>query len=85
MREAGLRPRLAQLYDATREAVAEMIQQETERQGMILAIPATEVARAVLAVGDGLMMQHLVAPSDRSAKAYGSVMRALFHAALRSR
>jgi AcrR family transcriptional regulator len=83
MRESSLRPRLARLYDDTREAVAGMIERETVRLGGALAVPAAELAPAVIAVGDGLLMQHLIAPSDGSAKAYASALRALFGSALR--
>jgi hypothetical protein len=68
---------------AVRDAVAEMIRREAQRLGMRLVLPAEEVARGLLALGDGLTMQHVVAPSERTAKAYGSALRALFQTALR--
>lgn len=83
VREPSLRPRLARLYGDTRDAVAEMIRREAQRLGMRLVLPAEEVAQGLLALGDGLTMQHVVAPSERTAKAYGSALRALFQTALR--
>ena len=84
MRDDGLRPRLGRLYDDTRDAIAEMIEQETARLGMRLAVPAGEVAQGLMALGDGLTMQHLVAPGERTVRAYGHALRALLRSALRS-
>lgn len=83
MREPSLRPRLAQLYRATREAVAEMIKREAERLGGSLAAPAEEVAAGLLALGDGLLMQHLVGPSETTSRSYASVLRTLLPALIR--
>lgn len=83
MREPSLRPRLAQLYRATREAVAEMIKREAERLGGSLAAPAEEIAAGLLALGDGLLMQHLVGPSDTTPRSYASVLRTLLPALIR--
>jgi AcrR family transcriptional regulator len=83
MREPCLRPRLAQLYGATRAAVAEMIDQEAERLGTSLSVPAEEVAAGLMALGDGLLMQHVIGPNEATAKSYASVLRALFSALLR--
>jgi AcrR family transcriptional regulator len=83
MREPSLRPRLAQLYGATRAAVAEMIDQEAERLGTSLSVPAEEVAAGLMALGDGLLMQHVIGPNEATAKSYTSVLRALFSALLR--
>jgi len=82
MREPGLRPRLARLHEATRDAVARMIEEEAERLGATLSMPADDVAQAVLALGDGLRMQHFVTPSERSARVYGATLRGLFRSAL---
>jgi AcrR family transcriptional regulator len=83
MREPSLRPRLAQLYAATRAAVAEMIDQEAERLDASLSAPADEVAASLLAAGDGLLMQHLAGANQSTARAYASMLRALLPALLR--
>jgi AcrR family transcriptional regulator len=83
MRDKSLRPRLAELYAQTVAAVAEMIEREAEKIGSTLAMPADEIAQAVLAVGDGLVMQQLAAPNHGKAKVFASALRALFQAALR--
>lgn len=84
MREANLRPRLVGFYDDMRRSIAEMIVRETDRLEMTLALPAEDVAQSLLAIGDGLMMQHVLAPSERTARSYFSTMSALFQSALRS-
>lgn len=82
MRERSLRPRLAQLYRATRQEVAHMIQEEAENLGMALTLPAEEVAAALLALGDGLMMQHFAGQSEVTSTAYASALRTLLRAVL---
>ena len=82
MRDPGLRPRLVRRYEETRTAVADMIEQEAEKLEVRLALPAREVARSLLALGDGLMLQHLIAPSPRTTRAYRSALHALFQAAV---
>lgn len=82
MRDPSLRPRLAELYRATRYAVAEMIEEETRQLGMALTMPAEEVATRLLALGDGLMLQHLADPSPVTSRSYSSALEALLRAVL---
>ena len=84
MREPSLRPLLARLYDDTRSAVAGMIEREAEKLGLSLTVPAEDVAQGLLALGDGLMMRHVLTPSERTATTYRSALHALFRAATRS-
>jgi hypothetical protein len=46
-------------------------------------VPAEEVAAGLMALGDGLLMQHVIGPNEATAKSYTSVLRALFSALLR--
>jgi hypothetical protein len=46
-------------------------------------VPAEEVAAGLMALGDGLLMQHVIGPNEATAKSYASVLRALFSALLR--
>lgn len=84
MREPSLRPRIEQIHDWSRQSVAQMIDQEAQRLGVTLTVPADDLAEALLALGNGLMMQHLLAASDRTAQTYRSALRAMFRAATRS-
>jgi hypothetical protein len=58
--------------------------QDTEALGTALTVPAEDIAQAVPALGNGLMMQHVLAPSDRTATAYRWALRAIFSEAARS-
>lgn len=77
MREPGLRPRMQQIHRWSCQSVAQMIEQQAQARGVALAMPAGDLARAVLALGDGLMMQHVLAPSTRTAQTYRLALHAL--------
>jgi AcrR family transcriptional regulator len=83
MREPSLRPRMRQIHQRARQSVAQMIDQEAETRGVTLTVPAEDLAQALLALGDGLMMQHLLTPSARTAQAYRSALHAMLREATR--
>jgi AcrR family transcriptional regulator len=84
MREPGLRPRMQQVHDWSRQSVAAMIDQEAQARGVTLTVPADDLARAVLALGNGLMLQHALTPSEDTAHAYRFALQAMLAAATRS-
>jgi AcrR family transcriptional regulator len=84
MREPSLRPRMQQIHRWSRQSVAQMIDQQAQARGAALAMPAGDLAEALLALGNGLMMQHVLAPSRRTAQTYRLALHAMLRDAIRS-
>lgn len=83
VREQSLRPRLEDLHRMACLSVAEMVRQEAERRGADLAVPAEDVASAVLALGNGLVLEHVLSPDERIEQIYITAVRAIFDHAVR--
>jgi AcrR family transcriptional regulator len=81
MREPALRSRMQHIQTWARQSVATMIEQEAAAQGAALTVPAEDIAQAVLALGNGLAMQHVLSPSDRTVTAYRWTLRTIFRQA----
>ena len=84
MREPSLRPRMQQIHQWSRQSVAQMIDQQAQARGVTLAMPAGDLAEALLALGNGLMMQHVLAPSKRTAQTYRLALHAMLRDAIQS-
>lgn len=85
VRDPSLRARMQQLQQWSSQSVATMIDQETKARGLTLAVPANDLAQALLALGNGLMMQHLLTPSERTAETYRSTVHAMLREAIQAR
>jgi AcrR family transcriptional regulator len=77
VRDPSLRARMQQLQERSSRSVANMIDQEIKARGRTPAVPADDLAQALLALGNGLMMQHLLTPSQRTADTYRSALHAM--------
>lgn len=84
MREPSLRPRMQQIHRGSCQSVAQMIEQQAQARGVALAMPAADLAQAVLALGNGLMMQHVLAPSTHTAQTYRLALHAVLRDAIQS-
>lgn len=84
MREPTLRPRMQQIHRWSRQSVAQMIDQQAQARGVTLAVPAGDLAQALLALGNGLMMQHILAPSKHTAQTYRLALHAMLREAIQS-
>lgn len=84
MRDPSMRPRMQQIQRRSCQSVAEMIDQQAQARGVALAMSAGDLAQVVLALGDGLIMQHVLAPSRRTAQTYRLALHALLRDAIQS-
>ena len=78
VRDERLRPRLAALYDQWRDTVSVLVQSEAERLGLLLPVPAGELAATIIAMCDGFALQRLAEPSRFGPESLANMFSVLF-------
>jgi AcrR family transcriptional regulator len=82
-RDRDLQARYAAHHDASREAVANSVQEWADRSGATLTVEPRELATAVMALNFGLTLEGLIAPGEVSSQLYADAQLGLLRGALK--
>jgi AcrR family transcriptional regulator len=80
VRDPELRPRHAERFAAVRRFIGELIQQKADEMGVAMRLPPDQVGAAVVALADGLALQHLADPDALPKDLYPSLLGILVQA-----
>jgi AcrR family transcriptional regulator len=83
VRDAGVRPKVAQRFAQMREVLTDLIAQGVRDFDLELALPAEQLAVAIDALADGIARQKLADPDAVPDELMGTVLSLLFAAATR--
>lgn len=83
-RDEKLRARYAEHHDASREAVARVIEADAAASGRMLTEDPRALATATLALGNGLTLEALLSPAEVPETLYASAQAALYRGATTS-
>ena len=73
-REPKLREAFAADYDSWRQSVARLVESQAAELGLPLAIPADEIASAIIALFEGFVLQKMIQPDRFPADYFGSML-----------
>jgi hypothetical protein len=80
VRDADLRPRHAERLAAVRTFVGGLIQEKADEMGVAMRLPPEQIGAAVMALADGLALQHLADPHALPKDLYPSLLAVLVQA-----
>jgi AcrR family transcriptional regulator len=80
VRDDELRPRHAERFAAVRSFVGGLIQEKADEMGISMRLPPEQIGAAVVALADGLALQHLADPVALPRDLYPSVLAILIQA-----
>ena len=83
VRDADVRPKVAQRFAQMREVLTDLIAQGVRDFDLELALPAEQLAVAIDALADGIARQKLADPDAVPDELMGTVLSLLFAAATR--
>jgi AcrR family transcriptional regulator len=80
VRDEEQRPHHARRFAAVRAYIGRLIQEKADEMGVALRLPAEHVGAVVMALADGLALQHLANPEAVPAELYPAVLPILVQA-----
>ena len=80
VRDDGLRPRHAERFAAVRRYIGGLIQEKADQMGVGMRLPPDQIGAAVVALADGLALQHLADPEAVPRELYPAVLGMLVQA-----
>jgi AcrR family transcriptional regulator len=73
-RDPKLRPKFAERHGKLRSAIAEVLPQRADRLGLSLALPAEQLATVLIALTNGMAVEHLADPHGVPKDLYGQAL-----------
>ena len=80
VRDDGLRPRHAERFATVRGFIGGLIQEKADEMGVAMRLPPDQVGAAVVALADGLALQHLADPKALPKELYPALLGILVQA-----
>ena len=80
VRDEEQRPHHAQRFAAVRAYIGGLIQEKADELGVAMRLPPDQIGAVVLALADGLALQHLASPKAVPAELYPAVLPVLVQA-----
>jgi AcrR family transcriptional regulator len=80
VRDEELRPRHAARLEAARSFIGSLIQEKADQMGIPMRLPADQIGAAVMALADGLALQHLADPKAIPRDLFPSLLPLLIRA-----
>jgi AcrR family transcriptional regulator len=80
VRDDELRPRHAERYETVRRFIGRLIQEKADEMGLAMRLPPEQIGAAVMALADGLVLQHLADPKAIPRELFPTVLPLLIQA-----